>query len=173
MDYLLNPIIQLSATPLQPNDDVIKWKDCPKCKGRGWFLIEPFRSGGSNGAGGLGNMTQCLTCKETYEYFKIHGKLPEATAKEIMKIDRDPRIDPQPGDEVIARKRTRVVTSRIGDNIIYQVKEQINAHYKPCWITTWQDWCKNNKAEVVKSMILINGTKRSQRSLNEENTWTR
>lgn len=62
--------------PLKPTDDVIKWSDCPDCEGRGWFLIQPFVSGGRNGAGGLDNMTQCQTCKKAYEYHQKHGELP-------------------------------------------------------------------------------------------------
>lgn len=46
---------------------VISWADCPKCDGRGWFLINPFATGGPNGAGGLANKRQCQTCVAAYE----------------------------------------------------------------------------------------------------------
>ena len=47
-------------------DEIISWADCPDCKGRGYFLIRPFATGGSNGAGGIHNMTQCKTCRDAY-----------------------------------------------------------------------------------------------------------
>lgn len=47
-------------------DRVIKWRDCQRCNGRGWFLIRPFATGGGNGAGGLTNMRQCETCVEEF-----------------------------------------------------------------------------------------------------------
>lgn len=50
----------------KPDDTVIRWRDCPDCKGRGWFLIRPFATGGSNGVGGLSNMRQCDTCEAEY-----------------------------------------------------------------------------------------------------------
>jgi len=52
-------------------DVVLSWADCPDCNGRGWFLIRPFMTGGSNGAGGIGNMRQCETCAK--EYAKAKG----------------------------------------------------------------------------------------------------
>lgn len=57
--------------------DVIRWKDCPDCKGRGWFLIRPFETGGG-GAGGPRNMTQCQLCKATHAFYMQHGRLPVA-----------------------------------------------------------------------------------------------
>ncbi len=62
--------------PLTTDSKVIALATCPDCNGRGWFLINPFSVGGSNGAGGIANMTQCLTCKSAEEYFKEHGELP-------------------------------------------------------------------------------------------------
>jgi hypothetical protein len=66
-----------NPTPLTPDDSIVMLATCPSCKGRGWFLINPFATGGSNGAGGLGNMTQCLTCLDAREYCKTHGRLPD------------------------------------------------------------------------------------------------
>lgn len=57
-------------------DEVIRMKDCPDCIGRGWFLIRPFLSGGSNGHCGIENSMQCPTCEEAYLYFNKHGELP-------------------------------------------------------------------------------------------------
>lgn len=65
-----------NGQPLQREVPVVRLEICPDCDGRGWFLINPFRTGGTNGAGGVGNMTQCLTCKSAHEYFKQHGVLP-------------------------------------------------------------------------------------------------
>lgn len=63
--------------PLEPDQNVVRFFDCPHCNGRGWFLINPFATGGSNGAGGIRNMTQCLTCVRAKEHFEAHGELPE------------------------------------------------------------------------------------------------
>lgn len=51
------------------DDIVIRWKNCPDCKGRGWFLIRPFATGGGNGVGGISNARQCGTCKNAHEQF--------------------------------------------------------------------------------------------------------
>ncbi len=45
-----------------PDDTVIRWRDCPDCKGRGWFLIRPFKPNL-----GICDMTQCGRCKAEYE----------------------------------------------------------------------------------------------------------
>ncbi len=63
--------------PIESQSDVICMKGCPDCGGRGWFLISPFKTGGTNGAGGLRNMTQCLTCLDASEYWGVHGTLPQ------------------------------------------------------------------------------------------------
>lgn len=49
---------------------------CPDCSGRGSFLINPFATGGSNGAGGAENLAQCLTCKDAHDWYMKHGALP-------------------------------------------------------------------------------------------------
>lgn len=51
------------------DDVVVKWKNCPDCNGRGWFLIRPFATGGGNGVGGIQNCRQCETCKNAHEQF--------------------------------------------------------------------------------------------------------
>ena len=61
--------------------------------------------------------------------------------------ERDPRIDPKPGDSI--RKTmssgwiTRTVVNRRGNCIFYQTKGKERA----CWISTWVDWAR--KAEVI------------------------
>lgn len=55
-------IATLTVKAFRDADTVIRWRDCPHCCGRGWFLIRPFAIGGSNGAGGLSNMRQCQHC---------------------------------------------------------------------------------------------------------------
>lgn len=57
-------------------DNVVRWRDCPDCEGRGWFLINAFKTGGSNGAGGLHNMTQCPKCREAYHAHQIETAIP-------------------------------------------------------------------------------------------------
>jgi len=65
-------------------------------------------------------------------------------------MPRDPRLDPQPGDRVRANGNTRLVRRRNGGNIFYHVEEQVSRYEKNCWISTWVEWCRRNKAEVVK-----------------------
>lgn len=56
---------------------LVRLATCPSCKGRGWFLINPFATGGWNGLGGSRNLTQCLTCLDAHDYFVKHEKLPD------------------------------------------------------------------------------------------------
>lgn len=67
-----------------------------------------------------------------------------------MTTERNPLIDPRYGDVVTSRQsslpRSRHVVARNGGNVSYQTK--VGALVKVCWITTWWDWCKANKAEV-------------------------
>jgi hypothetical protein len=62
---------------------------------------------------------------------------------------RNPLIDPNQGDVVFGRGKTREVISRDGYNIWYIVREQNNMVGRCSWITTWQDWCKKNKAKII------------------------
>lgn len=64
----------------KPGDEVIRLNGCPDCLGRGYFLIQPFLTGGGNGIGGIGNTTQCPTCKSAHDYYQHHGKLPDDIA---------------------------------------------------------------------------------------------
>jgi|688.fasta_scaffold2424584_2 hypothetical protein len=57
---------------------------------------------------------------------------------------RDPRIDPQPGD-VVKKGKTRRVNHRKGDEVFYMSGGSMVE--RSCWITTWQDWCRD--AEVL------------------------
>lgn len=67
--------------PFEHDTNVIRMEGCPDCNGRGWFLINPFATGGSNGAGGYRNMCQCLTCLDCQSYWNEHGTLPEGIMK--------------------------------------------------------------------------------------------
>ena len=64
-----------------------------------------------------------------------------------MAAARNSLIDPQPGDSVISAdgKRQRDVVDCRGGNIIYL----INGRRMQCWISTWMEWCRRNKARVV------------------------
>jgi len=62
---------------MEPSDTVIRISTCPDCTGRGWFLINPFATRGSNGAGGIRNITQCQTCQAAYAYYQRTGELPD------------------------------------------------------------------------------------------------
>lgn len=63
-------------SPVKPGDEIVRLQSCPDCGGRGWFLINPFSVGGPNGAGGIENLTQCLTCLDAHAYWQLHGQLP-------------------------------------------------------------------------------------------------
>lgn len=65
--------------------DCVQWKNCPTCTGRGWFLINPFATGGANGAGGLGNMRQCKHCEFALKFYEEHDKEP--TAKDLEGVE--------------------------------------------------------------------------------------
>lgn len=67
-----------TGIPLRWDDTIVKMDGCPDCKGRGWFLINPFATGGFGGCGGIGNSTQCQTCVNTEKYFKETGKIPRS-----------------------------------------------------------------------------------------------
>jgi hypothetical protein len=73
------------ANPVGLNygDDVVRLKDCPDCGGRGYFLISPFATGGSNGAGGMRNMCQCQTCADSKAYYLTYGELPPSVVADM------------------------------------------------------------------------------------------
>ena len=67
--------------------------ECPACDGRGWFLINPFATGGGNGCGGDSNIKQCGTCLQAYNhaekdpegFMASHGYKFEPSVKETDK----------------------------------------------------------------------------------------
>lgn len=67
-------------------------------------------------------------------------------------LERDPTMNPHPGDKLRFLSRgkphTREVTGRRGDNIDYRIDASDVIH--TCWISTWQEWCRRRKAEVIK-----------------------
>jgi hypothetical protein len=63
------------AVPLRRDSTIVRLPSCPDCQGRGWFLINPFEFRPAP-AGGIGNMTQCLTCLDAHAYWQEHGHLP-------------------------------------------------------------------------------------------------
>lgn len=67
---------------------IVKMQGCPCCDGRGYFLFNPFAVGGTNGAGGPGNMRQCLTCLDCETFWNQHGRLPDA-ALALVRVDRE------------------------------------------------------------------------------------
>lgn len=58
-----------------PDDNVIRWKDCPECSGRGWMLISEraFRPNLS-----IADMRQCERCKAEYEKQKALARVEVA-----------------------------------------------------------------------------------------------
>lgn len=55
---------KVAAGNIAENGLWVKWRDCPDCGGRGWFLIQPFVSYTT------GNHRQCDTCLKEYEKFQ-------------------------------------------------------------------------------------------------------
>jgi len=72
-----------SPVGLDHGDDVVRLKGCPDCSGRGYYLIQPFATGGSNGAGGLRNMCQCQTCADSKAYYIEFGELPPSVVADM------------------------------------------------------------------------------------------
>lgn len=76
-----------NPVPLRHDSEVIRMRGCPDCDGRGYFLINPFGMGGSNGAGGLGNMCQCQTCFNAKKSFDEYGRLPpEILTRQLSRL---------------------------------------------------------------------------------------
>jgi len=65
---------------------------------------------------------------------------------------RDPIQDPQAGDSVVARIGdvyvTRTVQHNDEGNIHYDDSRKVKT--QQCWISSWMEWCRKNKAEVVR-----------------------
>ena len=69
---------------IEYGQDVPRLRGCPDCSGRGYYLINPFLTGGSNGAGGLRNMCQCQTCADSKAYWDEFGELPPSVVAEMQ-----------------------------------------------------------------------------------------
>jgi len=70
---------------------------------------------------------------------------------------RDPLVDPIPGDIVRPNKARRVVeyngTLDMGNLVVYQ-STTAKGHWgsdRICTLGTWQRWCRDFKAVVVKT----------------------
>ena len=65
---------------------------------------------------------------------------------QVVMPDRDPRIDPQPGDMVRGNGEVRRVMAREGDRVrcasgMYDYRMRLD---------NWQKWCRLNGAEVAQ-----------------------
>lgn len=80
--------------PLSWGSKIVKMTGCPDCGGRGYFLINPFATGGGDGVGGPGNRTQCLTCLDSEAYFKKHGELPVEIAEPVQAAMQAKEVTP-------------------------------------------------------------------------------
>lgn len=70
--------------------DVIVFKLCPHCGGKGYFTINPFHPGSCEASCGVGNMTQCVTCARAKAHFDRHGTLPDDL---IATVQRNSTVD--------------------------------------------------------------------------------
>ena len=62
-----------------------------------------------------------------------------------MPAERDPRLDPRPGDVVRKGRISRFVLERDGNRIDYAKRVGGVSRFSGsfgCWITTWQDWTR-------------------------------
>jgi hypothetical protein len=69
-------------------------------------------------------------------------------------MPRDPLTDPRPGDVVrptVSKSRERHVAHVWAGNIDYWSPTSAGTpgRRKICWISTWMEWCRRTKAEVV------------------------
>jgi len=72
-------------------------------------------------------------------------------AKELN-AQRDPRVDPRPGD-VVARAygerwKTRIVVERRGANIAY-IRQMPSETLCSCLLAAWQEWCAHPAVQVL------------------------
>lgn len=69
--------------------------------------------------------------------------------------DRNPKIDPQPGDVVLGKNgsinMSRTVMYRNGSNVIYT--RGLNKKEHLCWITTWHKWASKGTVKVQHTQI--------------------
>lgn len=72
-------------------------------------------------------------------------------------MERDPRIDPVTGDIVRAphvsggKGVERHVVARRGGDIDYvRVTLTSTSKTKNCWISTWRQWCHEERVEIVQ-----------------------
>lgn len=67
-----------NAKPLdQFGDQIIRWRDCPDCDGRGWFLHDPF----ATSPWPAGYVCQCQTCANAKAFHDEHGRLPRLSSR--------------------------------------------------------------------------------------------
>lgn len=79
----------VNPEPMEDGKEYARLPICPDCDGRGWFLINPFATGGTNGAGGIGNLTPCLTCLDSHAFWEEFRVLPP----EIQQANRERAIN--------------------------------------------------------------------------------
>ncbi len=73
----------------------------------------------------------------------------------MARKQRDPRVDPQPGDQVHPTDKwfpDRLVQTRKSDEVTYCLvahwwngKEKLGC----CSVITWRQWCRENRVRVV------------------------
>jgi hypothetical protein len=64
---------------------------------------------------------------------------------QVIMLDRDPRIDPQPGDILRGNGQVRRVTAREGDRV-----RCVSGDYDyRMRLDNWQKWCRLNGATAV------------------------
>lgn len=102
------------VNPMPINGGCVIWRDCPDCKGRGWYLINPFATGGSNLCGGPSNICQCQTCENAKKYFDSTGEIIQLSDYEqpLFEPIRKPDLHVRESKKHIPRKDEAVIKIR-------------------------------------------------------------
>lgn len=93
MNFPRKKLLRPMANPPKPfayGENVVSFEYCPDCNGRGWFLIQPFMTGGGDGSGGYRNKTQCPTCKSASNHYEQFGCLPKDIEAAIEQKEPQP-----------------------------------------------------------------------------------
>lgn len=66
---------------MNKDDKVLRWQNCPRCDGRGYFLINPFIPRFAD-LTAPENLRQCETCLKAKAFWNQYGREPTKTELE-------------------------------------------------------------------------------------------
>lgn len=74
---------------MKKGEQFVRWQNCPHCKGRGYFLKNPFIVRWENLVM-PDNFEACVTCARAKEFYEVHEREPNsAELKEIQEREMD------------------------------------------------------------------------------------